>query len=112
MADDETNNEETPEVPAEETPEAAAEETPQAAAEETPEVVVEGDEVLTHEDVEEELEEDDEPVAPRVKPAIPGADLEVDIVREGEDALRSEYDEDYDPDAPAGDAEAEDFSQP
>jgi small subunit ribosomal protein S9 len=33
--------------------------------------------------------EDDEVVeeAPRAKPAIPGADLEVDIVREGEDAL-------------------------
>jgi small subunit ribosomal protein S9 len=32
-------------------------------------------------------EEDDEPVAPRVKPAIPGADLEVDIVAEGADPL-------------------------
>ncbi len=35
----------------------------------------------------EEDEEDDEPVAPRVKPAIPGADLEVDIVAEGADPL-------------------------
>jgi small subunit ribosomal protein S9 len=34
----------------------------------------------------------DEPETPRVKPAIPGMDLEVDIVREGEDALRrNEY---------------------
>jgi small subunit ribosomal protein S9 len=32
-------------------------------------------------------EDDDEPVAPRVKPAIPGADLEVDIVAEGADPL-------------------------
>jgi small subunit ribosomal protein S9 len=32
-------------------------------------------------------EDDDEPAAPRVKPAIPGADLEVDIVAEGADPL-------------------------
>ena len=37
-----------------------------------------------------EPEEDDEPVAPRVKPAIPGADLEVDIVLEGVDPLAQE----------------------
>jgi small subunit ribosomal protein S9 len=37
-------------------------------------------------------EDDDagEEPTPRVKPAIPGADLEVDIVREGEDALRDD----------------------
>jgi small subunit ribosomal protein S9 len=35
----------------------------------------------------EEDEDDDEPVVPRVKPAIPGADLEVDIVAEGADPL-------------------------
>jgi small subunit ribosomal protein S9 len=34
-----------------------------------------------------EDDEDDEPAAPRVKPAIPGADLEVDIVAEGADPL-------------------------
>jgi small subunit ribosomal protein S9 len=38
-------------------------------------------------------EEDDEPVAPRVKPAIPGADLEVDIVAEGADPLATPDDE-------------------
>src|SRR4051794_31323042 len=43
-------------------------------------------------------DEDEEEPTPRVKPLIPGADLEVDIVREGEDALRNddpyaEYDE-------------------
>jgi len=41
-------------------------------------------------------EDDDEEPAPRVKPAIPGMDLEVDIVREGEAPLRGEgagYDE-------------------
>jgi small subunit ribosomal protein S9 len=32
-------------------------------------------------------EDDDEPDTPRVKPAIPGADLEVDIVLEGADPL-------------------------
>jgi small subunit ribosomal protein S9 len=36
----------------------------------------------------EEAEEAEDEVTPRVKPAIPGADLEVDIVREGEEALR------------------------
>jgi small subunit ribosomal protein S9 len=34
-----------------------------------------------------EEDEDEEPVAPRVKPAIPGADLEVDLVAEGADPL-------------------------
>jgi len=44
----------------------------------------------------EDEEYEDEP-APRVKPAIPGADLEVDIVLEGQDALgreRSPYEDD------------------
>jgi len=92
---------------AEETP--AVEETPAAEA---PEVVVEGDAIVTHDDLEADAE-DNEPAAPRVKPAIPGADLEVDIVREGEEALRggSAYDEDAEEDG-SGDAEAEDFSQP
>ena len=35
-------------------------------------------------------DEDEEAPAPREKPLIPGADLEVDIVREGEAALRGE----------------------
>ena len=38
-------------------------------------------------------EDDDEPAAPRVKPAIPGADLEVDIVLEGADPLAREDEE-------------------
>jgi small subunit ribosomal protein S9 len=89
MAEDEkpVEPEETPaEQPEAEAPEAAPEpeaETPQAEAEaEAPaaeEVVVEGDEVLTDEELEDEVEE-----TPRVKPEIPGADLEVDIVREDE----------------------------
>jgi small subunit ribosomal protein S9 len=44
---------------------------------------------------EEELEYIEEDVTPRVKPAIPGMDLEVDIVREGEDSMgRPRYSED------------------
>ncbi len=44
---------------------------------------------------EEELEYVEEDVTPRVKPAIPGMDLEVDIVREGEEgAGRPRYSED------------------
>ena len=50
--------------------------------------------------VEPEDDEDDEPVAPREKPAIPGADLEVDIVLEGADPL-AESEEDADADAEA-----------
>jgi small subunit ribosomal protein S9 len=121
MADDNKNEqgeaeattpaaEETP-AAAEETPAAAEETTPAAEAPEAPEVVVEGDAVVTDEDLEDDVE-DDAPATPRVKPAIPGADLEVDIVREGEEALRggSAYDEDEEDGAT--DSEAEDFSQP
>src|ERR671937_6605 len=54
-------------------------------AESAPDEVVEGDEVVTDEDLEEVVEE-----RPRQKPAIPGMDLEVDIVREGEEALRGD----------------------
>jgi small subunit ribosomal protein S9 len=75
--------------PAAEEPAAAqapAAEEPAAAQEPAAEeVVVEGDEILT----DEELEDEEEP-APRVKPEIPGAELEPDIVREGEEALRAE----------------------
>jgi small subunit ribosomal protein S9 len=45
-------------------------------------------------------DEDDEPVAPREKPAIPGADLEVDIVLEGADPL-ADSEEDAEADAEA-----------
>jgi len=92
------------ETPAEATPEAEAE-TPQPEAEapaaeeaEAPapaaadaaeptaeEVVVEGDAVVTEEELEDEVDE-----TPRVKPEIPGADLEVDIVRDSDDVYRGE----------------------
>ena len=39
-------------------------------------------------DTGDDADEDEEPATPRQKPAIPGMDLEVDIVAEGEDALR------------------------
>ena len=46
---------------------------------------------------------------PRVKPEIPGMDLEVDIVREGEEALRAEDEDEYG----EGQGEAEeDITQP
>ena len=80
--------------------------TPQASADE---VEVEGDAVVTDEDLEEVVEE-----TPRQKPEIPGADLEVDIVREGEEALneRLRYGEDDLEDEPSGDTEPEDLTQP
>jgi small subunit ribosomal protein S9 len=114
MADDEKpeTGPETPQTDAEATPEPQAEEpqpvaeTPQTDAAATPEaeaeapqpdasadssepeageVVVEGDEILTEEELEDEIEE-----TPRVKPEIPGADLEVDIVRDSDDVYRGE----------------------
>jgi len=63
---------------------------PQLDADVAPDANVDQDEDL----------EDDEPAAPRVKPAIPGMDLEVDIVLEGDEAR--------DEDDAAGDASDED----
>jgi small subunit ribosomal protein S9 len=58
----------------------------------------------------ESRETDDEPETPRVKPEIPGMDLEPDIVLEGEDGVR------YDEDGEEIDGSSEDddsaFSQP
>ncbi len=99
-ADAPAAEEPTPEQPAAEAE--APEPTAEAGADE---VVVEGDAVELEEDVE-YVEE-----APRVKPEIPGMDLEVDIVREGDEVLR----EDEDPYAEdGGDAEGadEDLTQP
>jgi small subunit ribosomal protein S9 len=47
----------------------------------------------------EEADEDYEEPTPREKPAIPGADLEVDIVLDGEDRGAGAWSEDEDPDA-------------
>ncbi len=62
-----------------------------------------------------EEEDDEEEAAPREKPAIPGMDLEVDIVREGETPLRGEgsgYDEDDEDGADADGDEDDVASQP
>jgi small subunit ribosomal protein S9 len=111
-ADEQPTAEATPEEPAAEAPEAEEPVAEEPAVEEpvaeAPEVEVEGDAILTEEQLDDEVDQ-----RPRVKPEIPGADLEVDIVREGEEALRgqSPYDED-DEDAPSGDGDADDYSQP
>src|SRR3954451_12920657 len=114
MAENEDQVNEPEETPVPETPAADAPEAPEAdatpAAEPTAEEgVVEGDEVATDEDLE-YIEED---ATPRVKPAIPGMDLEVDIVREGEGLLggeRQRYseDDDYIEDEEPSDEEQED----
>jgi small subunit ribosomal protein S9 len=60
-------------------------------------------------------DEDDEEPAPRVKPEIPGADLEVDIVTEGSDLYsrgESAYDEDEETEPAADDAEDVPDDQP
>jgi small subunit ribosomal protein S9 len=104
MADDRTPDEPTPaqpeEAPApEEQVEApAAEEQVEAPAAETPAPADEHVEAPAAEApaAEEELADDesdeDEEPAPRAKPLIPGADLEVDIVAEGADPLAREDD--------------------
>jgi small subunit ribosomal protein S9 len=58
--------------------------------------------------LEEDLDDDDEPAAPRVKPAIPGADLEVDIVLEGADPLAREEQEELDAAAAAAEEDRAD----
>jgi small subunit ribosomal protein S9 len=91
-------------APVAEADEAPAAETEEAPAEE-PAPVAEA-----AEQVEEELEDDEEPAAPRVKPAIPGADLEVDIVVDGDDRSGRVWSEDEDPDGeePAASGDEED----
>jgi small subunit ribosomal protein S9 len=105
-----------PEAAAEETP-AAAEETP-AAAEETPAAqeapadvaAPQGDPVAAAAGAtpaasgDEDLEEDFVDETPRVKPEIPGIDLEVDIVEEGADPLLRGEGEDAE-EATAGDSD-------
>jgi small subunit ribosomal protein S9 len=70
--------------------EAAEEPAEEAVVEELAEEVVAevlAEEVVAEAEAEVELEEDEEEEAPRVKPAVPGAHLEVDIVPEGVDPL-------------------------
>jgi small subunit ribosomal protein S9 len=123
MSEDKTQGQEPDSAPIEEptaeAPQEQAAEQPapeeQPAAEPAPEEAAptaEAGPETAQEELEEDSDDDEEPT-PRVKPLIPGADLEVDIVREGEEALRGEnlygeYDEDG---SEAGDGE-EDLSQP
>jgi small subunit ribosomal protein S9 len=86
---DEKRDEETPaeepvveETPAEETPAAEEPAAEEPVAEATPPAVP------SEEDEAEEFVEE----TPRVKPEIPGMDLEVDIVREGEESFREDED--------------------
>ncbi len=100
MSDETPRDDEQPEEVA--APEVVAEEPVAEVAEartaaEADEVVIEA--VAEEDNLIAEVEED-EPETPRVKPEIPGADLEVDIVREGVDPLNDEetlYDEDGEP---------------
>jgi small subunit ribosomal protein S9 len=80
--------------PAADTPEAAASTPEPAAVPATPAL-------------EEDLDDDEEPT-PRVKPAIPGADLEVDIVLEGSDPLAREEQEELDAAAAAAEEDRAD----
>jgi small subunit ribosomal protein S9 len=98
--DEQDRDEQTPEaVDAPEAPEAeAAAEAPEeqpaaAAAEEQPAPAAEAD-------TEADEDTDAEPATPRVKPEIPGMDLEVDIVTE-DDSFRSPYGTEEDLDAAA-----------
>ena len=91
-------------VGAQETPAEAQQEREQALVEEpaaAPEPAAAGEAEGGEDFVEE---------TPRVKPEIPGMDLEVDIVRDGEEVLRGEDDDEYG----EGDGEAteEEFTQP
>jgi small subunit ribosomal protein S9 len=92
------------EAPVEPTAEpAAAEAEPEAPAVEVPAAEVAA--APSGDDDEEVVDE-----TPRVKPEIPGMDLEVDIVREGEEALREEDEDEYG--EGEGDSADEDFAQP
>jgi small subunit ribosomal protein S9 len=84
---------------------AAAQPAAEAAADQPP---------AAAEDEDEDGDDDEEP-APRVKPEIPGADLEVDIVTEGTDLYgrgESAYDEDEEPEQVAEDVDELPDDQP
>jgi small subunit ribosomal protein S9 len=118
MAESNDNVNETPEpeeissedvVGGQETPSPDALDREQAIVDETPgesEIIAAEETSITNaaeaaaDESDDDLEYIEEDETPRVKPAIPGMDLEVDIVREGEDAMgRPRYSEDEDPDA-------------
>ena len=97
--EDEQREEGTPEA---EAPTEAAAEEPTTAEVEAEAPAEEQPQAEAVDEDEGDDDEDDEPVAPREKPAIPGMDLEVDIVPEGEEAFRrSAYGDEEDLDAAA-----------
>jgi small subunit ribosomal protein S9 len=100
---------EAPEQPAE-APEQPAEAPEQPVEASADEVVVEGDAVVTDEDLEEDVVE--ETPTPRVKPEIPGADLEVDLVRDGDGERPSYYSEEDDEAEGGEESDVEDLTQP
>ncbi len=118
MSEDKTQGQEPEEQPEHTADEAPVTETPapadeaHAAAEEPTAAAADEPPAAAAGALEEDVEDDEAP-APRQKPLIPGADLEVDIVREGEEALRGEnlYGE-YDEDGTADGSDEEDLSQP
>jgi small subunit ribosomal protein S9 len=100
-----------PEADAAPEPEADAAPEPEADAASEPEADAAEPEAAPAEPVAEaasDAEEDEAPAAPRVKPAIPGADLEVDIVLDGDDRPRYSEDEDPDAEEPAASSDEED----
>ena len=111
MAESNDNVNEQPEPPEEIASEdvVGAQETPSAEQLDSEQAIVDepvaaSEPAATASSDEDELEYIEEDETPRVKPAIPGMDLEVDIVREGEESMRSRYsedepDEDEDPSA-------------
>ena len=94
-----------PEQPSAEAPEAPAAE-PEAPAAEPAAAEAPAATPSASDDAEEDVVDE----TPRVKPEIPGMDLEVDIVREGEEALREEDEDEYG--ESDGDSAEEDFAQP
>ncbi len=90
--------------------EPVAEEAP--AADEPPAEESAADEPSTDEPVAAEASADEEPAAPRVKPEIPGAHLEVDIVVDGQDDNADPYAEDGAEGEGAADAEDEVIEEP
>jgi small subunit ribosomal protein S9 len=88
-------------APAAEEPAAPAAEEPAAPAAEEPAAPAAEEPAATEAD-------DDEPEQPRAKPAIPGADLEVDLVLEGEREERAAGEYAYDDEEGAADSGEED----
>jgi small subunit ribosomal protein S9 len=90
---EQTGETQAPEAPADASPEVPADASPEAPADASPEAP-HAQEVQAAQEPDAQDDEEDEP-APREKPAVPGAHLEVDIVPEGVDPLgRSESYED------------------